>query len=171
LEHLDIAKGILLAAIDRLERVGLAGVYEGKDTAPEASAIVKVINLAEHKLRKIVRKPPDKEREIQDSFENLLIAADMPCSREAEHIEYSSKTYIPDFTMPKLDLAIEIKLCNHDKREKEMIAEVNDDIMAFKTKYGNLLFVVYDTGHIRDVDKFINEFERNENVIVRVIKH
>lgn len=170
-EQLESARGLLLAAADQLERTDLDSVYKGKDTGPEASAILRGINLAQHKLRKIMRSEPAKEIEVQDAFESLLIGADIPFSREAEHIEYSSKGYVPDFTVPKLDLAIDVKLCNRDDREKEIIAEINDDILAYQTRYGNALFVVYDVGQIRDVDRFKSSFESHENVVVVVVKH
>ncbi len=54
---------------------------------------------------------------------------------------------------------------------EEIIAEINDDILAYRTKYGNLLFVVYDLGFIRDVDLFAAHFEESQGVMVRVIKH
>jgi hypothetical protein len=171
LRQLESAKGLLQAASDHLKRTALSSVYQGKDTAPESSAILRIINIAERKLRKVIRDIPSREKEIQDAFENLLIGADIPYSRETESIEYSSKTYTPDFTIQKIDLAIEIKLCPREGREKEIIGEVNDDILAYQTKYGNLLFVVYDVGFIRDADRFIDVFEKNQNVIVRVVKH
>jgi len=102
-----------------LGRKDLTDVYQGKDTAPESSAIVKIISLAEHKLRKAIRSKPNNEKQVQDAFENLLIGADIAFSRETERIEYSSKTYTPDFVVPKIDLAIEIKLCNKDNRERK----------------------------------------------------
>jgi hypothetical protein len=71
----------------------------------------------------------------------------------------------------KLELAIEIKLCNREGREKEIVAEINDDIAAYKTKCGNLIFAVYNLGFIRDGDRFIGSFEEHTGVIVRVIKH
>jgi len=33
------------------------------------------------------------------------------------------------------------------------------------------LFVVYDTGFIRDIDDFIGAFEKQGNVMVKVVKH
>lgn len=170
-EQLETAKGLLLSTKDYLERHNISEVYEGKDTPPESSAILKVINIAERKLRKVIRNTPKMERKIQDAFENLLIGGDIPYSREAETIEYSSKKYIPDFAISQIDLAIEIKLCARARREKEIISEINDDILAYQKKFGNILFVVYDTGYIRDIDKFIDTFEENQNVIVRVVKH
>jgi hypothetical protein len=170
LKHLDAARGILLAAQDELERSDLEMVYRGKDSAPEASLILKVIGLAEHKLRKTLREQPERERQVQDAFENLLIGAEIPYAREVGGIEYSSKTYVPDFTISTADLVVEMKLCNKIGREKELIAEINDDIVAYRTKYGNLLFVVYDLGQIRDVERFTASFEA-QKALVRVVKH
>ncbi len=170
LRDLETARGLLLAAADHLARSDLASVYDGKNTAPESSAIIKVINLAGAKLRKVIRSTPKNEKEVQDAFENLLVGADIPYSREADRIEYSSKTYVPDFTTRQLDLAIDIKLCAGPGREKDIIAEINDDILAYRTKYGNLLFVIYDVGQIRDVERFTMSLEQHDNVVVRVVK-
>jgi len=112
---------------------------------------------------------PEREKEIQDQFENLLIGADIEFEREGPHIDYSSKAYIPDFSFNSIDLAVEIKLCKTE--EKTFIQQINDDILAYKTKFNNLLFIIYDLGVIRDVDTFKQSFEETENVIVHVIKH
>jgi hypothetical protein len=169
--HLDAAKGLLQAARLELERKGIQSVYEGKNTAPESSAIIRVITLVERKLRKTIREEPASERVVQDAIETLFIAADVEYAKEIDRVEYSSKAYVPDFTLKKIDLAIEVKLCNTAKREKEMIAEINDDILAYKQAFGNLLFVVYDVGQIRDVEKFKRHFEQQDQVIVQVVKH
>jgi hypothetical protein len=171
-ECLEAAKGILRAALDRIQRAeNLDSIYQGKDTPSESSMILKLINIAERKLRKVIREQPSQEKEVQDAFEGLLIGADVPYSRETETIEYSSKYYVPDFVIDRIDLAIEIKLCARNSREKELISEINDDILAYQTKRSNLLFIVYDTGYIRDVDRFIDSFEQNDKVIVRIVKH
>lgn len=171
LRQLGSARGILLAAQDRLKTSDLSDLYEGKDSPAEASLLVKVINLAKLKLRKVVRQQPQRESDVQDHFESLLVGADVPFSRETVSIEYSSKTYKPDFVIEKADLAIDIKLCGKGGREKEIIAEINDDILAYKTKYGNLLFVIYDLGQVRDADKFARHFEDQEGVVVQIVKH
>ncbi len=44
------------------------------------------------------------------------------------------------------------------------------DILAYQTKYANILFVVYDCGQIRDVERFIGSFESHPNVVVKVVK-
>lgn len=168
---LRIAKGLILGAIEYLKERELTEIYNAKDTKPEASLILKVLHLAEHQLRKVIREKPDKERQVQDAFENLLVGADISYGREVDSIEYSSKTYKPDFSLTKINLTVEIKLCNRPEREKELIEEINDDILAYQQKYQNLIFIVYDIGYIRDKDRFRGSFEENENVTVRVVKH
>jgi len=171
IRQLDMAKGILHAAMDELERFKLDEVYDGKNTGPESNLILDIINLVEKKLRKMIRPKPNHEKEIQIAFENLLIATGIPYSRETKKIEYSSKTYIPDFVIDKIEFAIEIKFCSNETKEKELIAQINDDILAYQTKYKNLMFIIYDLGFIRDVERFLYPFEKNQNVILRVIKH
>lgn len=171
LRDLGAAKGLLLGAINYLGKRELSDIYSAKDTGPEASLILKVLHLAEHQLRKVLRTQPTKESEVQDAFENLLIGAVIPYGREVDSIEYSSKTYKPDFSLPKINLAVEIKLCNRSEREKELPEEINDDILAYQSKYPNLIFIVYDLGYIRDKDKFCGSFEEHENVTIRVVKH
>ena len=92
-------------------------------------------------------------------------------AREKERIQYSSKTYTPDFTIRKIDLAIDIKLCSKESRERGIIREINDYILAYRTEFGNLIFVVYDLGIIRDIGRFKYEFEKKQNVFVKVVKH
>jgi len=168
---LGIAKGLLLGAIDYLKKRELTEVYNAKDTGPEASLILKVLRLAENQLRKVIREKLDNERQVQDAFESLLIGADIPYGREVDSIEYSSKTYTPDFSLTKISLAVEIKLCSRSGREKKIIAEINDDILAYQTKYQNLLFIVYDLGYIRDKDRFCSSFEEHQNVTIKIVKH
>lgn len=167
IEQLDTAKGILLSAVDQIQRRGVNQVYE----LPEANEIVKILDLAENKLRKAIREKPQDEKTITEKYEDLLIANDISYSREQQNIVYSSKAYIPDFSFPKINTALEIKFCGRNGREKEIISEINDDILAYKSQYANLIFVVYDTGFIRDIDKFKDDLETEEIVVVHVVKH
>jgi hypothetical protein len=172
-EHLDISRGLLSSGIEQIKRKGLKNVYEGKDTSPESSEIVKILFLIDNKLRKVIRNVPDKEKEIQDGLDNIFIGANLDgqFSREKESIIYSSKSYKPDFVFDKIDTVVEIKLCKTIDKEKEIISEINDDIVAYKTKHSNLIFVIYDLGIIRDQDQFRSSLEANSQALVRVIKH
>lgn len=171
LQQLDSAKGLLLAGKDYLSIRNIEDVYSGQDTLPEASAIMKILHLVERQLRKVIREKPEKEKQIQDSLENLFIGAEIDYSREKESIEYSTKNYIPDFTFAKTRMALDVKLCNRNEREKEIIAEINDDIIAYQTRYPNLIFVIYDLSFIRDSEKFCSSFEKHSNVQILVVKH
>jgi hypothetical protein len=168
---LEIAQGVLEFALGLLNRKGIDAVYEGKDTPKEASEILKILSLIENCLRKTMRRRPEKEIDIQDQLETLFIGAGLEFTREKERSEYSSKTYQPDFVFAKIDTVVEVKFCNSDAREKQLIGEINDYIVAFKTKYPNLIFVVYDLGKIRDSNQFKKNFEEQGSVIVKIIKH
>ena len=43
--------------------------------------------------------------------------------------------------------------------------------LAYQTKFVNLLFVIYDIGKIRDINKFSHSFENNDKVIIKIVKH
>lgn len=167
---LSVSRGILSAAIDELSELDLEEFHKSKNSGPEASAIIKIVNLVERALRRTMRAAPADEAEVQDRFEDLLNGAQIAFLREKERVTYSSRTYIPDFTIEHADLAIEIKFSNKPGREGKIVAEINDDIMAYGTKWGNMLFVIYDVGTIRDVDLFSKQFER-KNILVCVVKH
>jgi hypothetical protein len=167
--QLHQAEGLLLAAQDQLKVSEISEVYEAKDSVSETNELVTIFNLGEKKLRKVIREEPTKEKEIQDKFEDLLVANDLKYAKEFPHIIYSSKQYIPDFSFEEINLAVEIKLCKHD--EKGLIAQLNDDILAYRTKFKNILFIVYDLGNIRDVDNFKHSFDAYDDVIIQIVKH
>ena len=163
------AEGLLQSAMDHLKQSDITDVYEGKNTAPEATDLITIFNLSETKLRKMIRSTPEREKEVQEKYEDLLLANSIEYSKEFPHIEYSSKQYIPDFSFERISLAVEIKLCKGD--EKLLIAQLNDDILAYKTKFRNILFVIYDLGQIRDIEKFKSSFETNESVYIQIVKN
>lgn len=173
IDDLKIANGLLLSGIEQIKRLGIKNVYDGKNTPKESSDIIKIISLIEKKLRKTLIDKPINEKEIQHKLQSLFIGADLDkkFTREKERVTYSSKTYIPDFFFDKINTIVEVKLCNKHEKEKEIISEINDDIMSYKTKYNNIIFVIYDLGVIRDIDEFKGSFESNENVVLIIIKH
>ena len=171
LQSLEMARGLIESGIDLIKRKGIEAVYEGKDTPKEASEILKIVSLIENSLRKAIRNKPTNEKDIQNALEVLFIGASLEFTREQERISYSSKTYQPDFVFNRIGTVVETKFCDRAGREKEIIGEINDYIIAFKTKYPNLIFVVYDTrGIIRDVNAFKESFEQQRSVFVIIIK-
>jgi hypothetical protein len=171
IEQLGIAEGVLRAARADLARAGPTAVYDATNTPEQSSDLIRVQNLARFALRKAMRQLPTNEREVQDAFETLLVGADIAYTREKDQFEYSTKGYKPDFVFEQLDLALEVKFCGRAGREVELVAEINDDILAYRTRYSNIVFTVYDCGLIREADRFAKNFQENQNVVVFVIKH
>jgi REase_DpnII-MboI len=145
-DQLNIAEGILKAGIQEIKRKGVKHVYEGKDTSKESSEIIRIISLIENKLRKVIRKTPENEKEVQDRLEDIFIAGglDGQYTRDVERFPYSSKSYQPDFLFEKIKTVVEVKLCKSPDKEKNIISEINDDIIGYKTKYPNLIFVMIE---------------------------
>jgi len=134
-----------------------------------------VTNLEEHlfnNLRKNVKEKPMDEKEVKDIIEIMLNSKGYAFEREKTRIHYSNKDFIPDFAFEDLNAALEVKLCKTDKKESDIIDEINADVPAYTTKYKNVTFLVYDLGIIRDSDLFVEDIERNNpRIKVLIIKH
>ena len=171
LQCMEIAQGIFLAAIDEIEKAkDVNDLYKDKKE-DDSNIMIKLLNTVNNKFRKFFQEEPKNEKDVQNHFENLLVGCDFSYTREKERVTYSTKTYVPDFVLSDLNLAVELKICNRETREKEIISEINDDILAYNTKYKNSMFVIYDIGNIRDVEQFKSSFKAYENVIIVVVKH
>jgi hypothetical protein len=127
------------------------------------------------RLRTAVFSSPEKECEIQDAVEKLLIGRGLQkgqdYDREVGRVKISAKEVVPDFIIMKLDLALELKLVNRASRVREVVDEINADIAAYSKRYRALLFIVYDLGYIRDELEFRADLERSGNISVIVVKH
>jgi len=126
------------------------------------------------RLRSAVFTPPQKEVEVQDAVENLLIGRGFQkgedYDREVGRVKISAKEVVPDFILMKLGLALELKLVKNSDRVRKVVDEINADIAAYSKQYRTLLFIVYDLGHIRDELEFRSDLERLGNVSVIVVK-
>ena len=127
------------------------------------------------RLRSAVFRKPDHESQIQDTIEALLVGRGMQkgqdYDREVGRVKVATKESVPDFIIPKLSLAMEIKLVKRADRAKTIVDEINADIASYSKRYRSLLFVVYDLGHIRNVAEFRFGFETNPDTHVVVVKH
>lgn len=172
IEGLSVAVGVLQSCQRKIEKSeDLDDVYAGPDESDEGSEILRLLSIAEHKLRKTVKDQPEDEAEVQDRLEALLIGADLDYNREKDRVQIATKATQPDFTLPTSSTAVEVKFCNSKTREKAIIDEMNADIRAYKRRYKNVVFVVYDVGVIQHVDTFRKSFEDEEGVHVIVVKH
>jgi REase_DpnII-MboI len=135
----------------------------------EVKGTTGLISALQQRLRPLFREEPADEKVVQSKVEDLLMVREIPFSREAETFQYSSKSYRPDFVLTTTETALEVKL-SKPGRESNLIAEINDDILAYRTKYKSQIFVVYDVGGIRDEARFRGDLEAH-GAVVLVIKH
>jgi hypothetical protein len=129
----------------------------------------------EANLRKAIFDVPSQEREVQNAVEQLLIGRGLvkgvDYDRETGRVKVSIKESVPDFILPKLSLAVELKLAKTETKAKVIVDEINADIQAYSRNYERILFVVYDLGTIRDTLEFTRDLESSAGTEVIVVKH
>ena len=126
-------------------------------------------------LRRAVFGIPDKEVEIQNGIESLMVGRGMAkgtdYDRETGRVKTSGKESVPDFILPHLKLCLEVKLSKSSDKLRSIVDEINADIRAYATAYERQLYVVYDLGTIRDEAEFTRGLEDAPGVSVIVVKH
>ncbi|MCY3662491.1 MAG: hypothetical protein OXH28_06655 [bacterium] len=134
-----------------------------------------IVDFFRANLRRAVIRTPERERDVQDVVEQLLIGRGyekgIDYDREVGRVKVSSKEVIPDLIMAPFDLAIEIKLLKNQKQLSSIVDEINADIVAYHLNYKFRLFIVYDLGVIRDEVEFCRDLEGTDGVRVIVVKH
>lgn len=143
---------------------------------PKIDQIVGIADFLEANLRRAVLERPEKERDVQDVVEQLLIGRGMDkglhYDRESGRVKVSAKEVVPDFVLLQLNTAIEVKLAKDKARVGPAIDEINADIQAYGKSYDAVVFVIYDTGgSIRDDAEFKRDLEANDGVRVLLVKH
>lgn len=126
-------------------------------------------------LRKAIHNQPDREQQIQDAVETLLIGRGLQkgldYDRESGHVKIANKHSIPDFILRKMDLAIEIKLSKDERKSKVIVDEIGADTVAYRQIFSKILFVVYDLGSIRDEVEYVTGLPVPDGVSIIVVKH
>lgn len=143
------------------------------DINSENTLLIK--DFIESRLRSVFYDTPSSEKEVQEKVETLLIgkgySKGLDYDRETGRVMYSGKEFVPDFIIPKFNLDIEIKLCKTKNKKNILIEEINADIPAYKQKYKNVMFLIYDLGIIRDEFEFKRDIEETNDVFVSIVKH
>ena len=131
-------------------------------------------NFLQSRLRSVIYQKPEKEIEVQNVIESLLLGRGLSkgvdYDRESGKFEFSGKEYIPDFILPKMSLCIEVKLLREGRKSK-VIEEISADITAYKKAYSRQLFVIYDLGVIQNELEFKRDIEMSDGVKVIIVKH
>lgn len=132
-------------------------------------------NFIEVNLRSVVFSRPEKELDVQNSLESLLVGhgyhRGTDYEREAGKVEFSGKEYIPDFCIKKYGLAIEVKFLKDPKSQSRIVEEISADITAYAKEYENQLYVVYDLGCIQNTLQFKSDIGQCDGVRIVVVKH
>jgi hypothetical protein len=151
----------------------LSGILSAYDVG-ESSSVSAIQDMIVANLRKVVFTKPERELEVQNAVETLLIGRGyqkgVHYDRESGKVKFSGKEFIPDFIFYELSLALEVKLIREKSQISPCIEEMSADATAYTSLYNNVLFCVYDNGEIRDVNEFQNGLEKKSGIRVCVIK-
>ena len=166
---------VIPAALDSIDQA--LGVYEHiqKETGLvrlQPREAIDIESAIERALRPAFRHgPPVKEAGVQDAVEDILIALGVDSVRDKEVVQVGAKAFKPDFTVPDLELAIEVKLASPTHPPARIQEELSADTSAYLTRWRRVLFVIYDLGVITDPVRFRRENQRKLGVSVLVVKH
>jgi hypothetical protein len=135
----------------------------------------KLTDFIQANLRRAVFATPDKEVEVQNAVEALIVGRSMAkgtdYDRETGRVKMSGKESVPDFIFPNLKLCLEVKLAKSTDKLRSIVDEINADIRAYAKLYERQLYIVYDLGTIRDEAEFKRDLENAPGVSVLVVKH
>ncbi len=116
-------------------------------------------------------KKPTKEKDIQDAAQALLSEFSKNVQREAPQVSFGIVSRRPDFSQNMTQLFIEMKLVKAKKDVSKVTEEMSADIKPYLSHSRGILFGIYDTDrNIVDDGKFIEPFEMDTNVFVKVIR-
>jgi hypothetical protein len=126
-------------------------------------------------LRRAVFAVPDKEVDVKNAIEALIVGRGMAkgieYDRETGRVKTSGKESIPDFIFPHLKLCLEVKLSKSADKLRAIVDEINADIRAYSTQYERQLYIIYDVGTIRDEEEFKRDLEAAPGVSILIVKH
>jgi hypothetical protein len=123
-------------------------------------------------LRPAFRDPPTSERPVQDMIATILRGKAIDFHREKESAPVGPTEFVPDFTIPSLGMAIEVKFAHAKHGAADVQREIAEDVAGYGTKWGSqILFVVYDCGAISDPEQFRRENQKHFGVRVLIVKH
>lgn len=143
---------------------------------PKAERINGLADFLEANLRRATLHAPERETDVQDVVEQLLIGKGMEkgldYDRESGRVKFSAKEVVPDFNLLQLSTAVEVKLLKGGSKVGPVIDQINADVLAYGKEYSVQVYVVYDCGGaISDVSEFRRDIEATDGVRVLVIKH
>lgn len=115
---------------------------------------------------------PADEMEVQRAMNSLLSTLDYDFTWSKISVDFSVKGNVPDFVVRivKEEFPIEVKFVDSAERVSHVVQEMAAQHTTYRKHYKIVIFVVYDCGHIADVEKFRNDFELLGDFVL-VVKH
>ena len=153
-------------------------MLEGALEEFEGPLVIQIADFADfisRTLRRAIFDKPERERQVQDALEAIFIGRGMnkPTDYDLEtgRVKYSGKEFVPDFILPAMSAAIEVKLLKKASEKNIIVDQLCADCPAYLSAYETLIAVVYDLGVVRDELEFRSGFDGLGNVHVVVVKH
>jgi 7-cyano-7-deazaguanine synthase in queuosine biosynthesis len=117
---------------------------------------------------------PNKEIRLHEAAQAVFAAAGERLNRESPMLSYSLVRVVPDFSGGfdyDKHLFLEFKLVSNRQRLNQTVKEINASITSYRAQGAYVLFVVYDCNdYIADDERFVEDFERHENIKAIVIR-
>lgn len=113
---------------------------------------------------------PKDEKEVQDAVEQILTTLGVTYHREKERHPVGATTFIPDFTLPVLSVAIEVKVTRPGRGEAVIQRELVQDSAGYGS-WSYILAVVYDTASIIDDPARMEDASQEIGVDLLIVKH
>lgn len=150
--------------------------YLADRVQPRSERVSEMADFLQANLRRATLRTPERERDVQDTIEQIFVGRGLEkgsdYDREVGRVKMSSKEVVPDFILPKLETAVEVKLVKEVARIGAVIDEINADVRAYRLEYPGIIFVIYDLGGaIRDETEFRRDLEAADGVRVVIVKH
>jgi len=122
-------------------------------------------------LRPAFDAPPASEKEVQREVEKILRALGVAFHREKERAPVGATTFIPDFTVPELALALEVKFAKAGHGEAAIQRELAQDAAGYGTRWAQVIVVVYDCGGVIRDPEGMKQANEQLGIRLLVVKH
>jgi hypothetical protein len=175
-EALTVAKFALksgediVAEVQRdLEQEAIIATLDGRTIGP--TLIDEIVATFERCVRPAFQAPPTSEKQLQLEVEKILRVLGIPFHREKERAPIGVTSFIPDFTVPECNLAIETKLAKTGHGEVAIQRELVEDCAGYRTRWTDLVAIVYDCdGTIRDPER-MRQASSQLGIRLVIVKH
>jgi hypothetical protein len=114
---------------------------------------------------------PRNEPHLQEICDGILRGQDSLLVREFPFLRWSSSATKPDWSAEGMRLWVELKYIRQPRDIRQITGAIAADITKYGDNQRNVLFVVYDPGHlVVDETAFSSDIARHQGMLVRFIR-